>query len=210
MLNNLTDEAMLNNSNPELVPLYSALVLNVLSKVHQAVDLTSYLQTLFELKSKNFSKEWLAECSIIVLDNPKCFAVASSWIKSYLKSVSPAAFDLPKYTLEIGIIKSRSDYINPFLVENLCSDNETLAEHCAKLVKERKVFSSLPLLQKIISSHHNPYLVRSALDAITDMATKRDELLVVRTELNRRSSFVEQYPFIKLHIDAMDNKIKEL
>ena len=134
------------------------------------------------------------------------FDLSIGWIVDYLKNTSPAAFDLTKYKIEIGIIQSRSEFVDAFLVEKLQSKNKTLAEHCAKLIKERKTYSAMPLLLELISDEKNPYVVRSCIDAVVGMASI-GELLKLKEIMNNRQSFVNENPFIEKHLNDIEDRI---
>ena len=151
-------------------------------------------------------KEWVADCSITVLDNPLYFDAAISWITEYLKQTSPAEFDIAKYKLEIGIIKSKSESIDRALVNELKVSNKTLVEHCAKLIKERKTSAATPVLIELIETDENPYVVRSSIDALVEMAPL-EILLSVREILTKRKSFVDLYGFINKHLADLDQQI---
>lgn len=190
----------------DLYPLYSELILLLIQKINSVFDISDYLLKVFSDKNYNLSKEWVADCSITVLDNPLYFDAAISWITEYLKQTSPAEFDVAKYKLEIGIIKSKSESIDRVLVNELKVSNKTLVEHCAKLIKERKTSLATPVLIELIETDENPYVVRSSIDALVKMAPL-EILLSVREILMKRKSFVDLYGFINKHLTDLDQQI---
>ena len=92
------------------------------------------------------------------------------------------------------------------LVRELNSSNKTLAEHCAKLIKERKTYSALPTLLELIEHEDNPYVVRSCIEALVEMAPL-NILLNTKKLLANRKELVEKYPFIDKHIKDLDLQI---
>jgi len=190
----------------DLYPLYSELILLLIQKINSVFDISDYLLKVFSDKNYNLLKEWVADCSITVLDNPLYFDAAISWITEYLKQTSPAEFDVAKYKLEIGIIKSKSESIDRVLVEGLKGSNKTLVEHCAKLIKERKTSAATPVLIELLETDENPYVVRSSIDALVKMAPL-EILLNVREILTKRKAFVDLYGFINKHLADLDQQI---
>ena len=190
----------------DLYPLYSELILLLIQKMHSVFDISDYLLKVFSDKNYNLSNEWVADCSIMVLDNPLYFNAAISWITEYLERTSPAEFDVAKYKLEIGIIKSKSETIDKVLVDKLKVSNKTLVEHCAKLIKERKTSAATPVLIGLIEKDENPYVVRSCIDALVKMAPL-GILLSVREILTKRKAFVDLYGFINKHLADLDQQI---
>ncbi len=190
----------------DLYPLYSELILLLIQKINSVFDISDYLLKVFSDKHYNLSNEWIADCSITVLDNPLYFDVALSWITEYLKQISPAEFDVAKYKLEIGIIKSKSQNIDNALVNELKGSDKTLVEHCAKLIKERKISAAIPFLIRLIEDDDNPYVVRSSIDALVRMAPLKI-LLDVRKILTNRKPFVDLYGFINKHLADLDQQI---
>lgn len=190
----------------DLYPLYSELILLLIQKINSIFDISDYLLKVFSDKNYNLLKEWVADCSITVLDNPLYFDAAISWITEYLKQTSPAEFDVAKYKLEIGIIKSKSESIDRVLVEGLKGSNKTLVEHCAKLIKERKTSAATPVLIELLETDENPYVVRSSIDALVKMAPL-EILLSVREILTKRKAFVDLYGFINKHLADLDQQI---
>lgn len=194
------------NKSDEMYTLYSALTLLIISKTHLICNLSSCISNLFNKSHPNLTAEWIADCSVIILDSPSYFDCAVSWILGYLQEVSPAAFDIPKYKIELGIIRSKSELIDSLLVRELNSSNKTLAEHCAKLIKERKTYSALPTLLELIEHEDNPYVVRSCIEALVEMAPL-NILLNTKKLLADRKELVEKYPFIDKHIKDLDLQI---
>lgn len=193
----------------ELYLLYTRLILLVLSKAADTFNMSWYISDVFGGKYSHLPSEWYADCGIAVLDDLRYFTPISQWIFDYLKGVSPAEFDMAKYKIEIGLIKSKSKKIDESLVEQLGSDNKTLGEHCAKVIKERKTEMAIPKLVELIKTDENPYLVRSCIDALVSFA-QNDILIDIRSALNERGAFVDQYPFIKKHLGDLDRRINEL
>lgn len=190
----------------DLYPLYSELILLLIQKTNSVFDISDYLLKVFSDKNYSLSNEWVADCSITVLDNPLYFDAAISWMTEYLKRTSPAEFDVAKYKIEIGIIKSKSVSIDGALVNKLKDSNKTLVEHCAKLIKERKTSAATPVLIELIETDENPYVVRSSIDALVKMAPL-EILLNVRELLTKRKSFVNLYGFINKHLADLDQQI---
>lgn len=190
----------------DLYPLYSELILLLIQKINSVFDISDYLMKVFSDKNYNLSKEWVADCSITVLDNLLYFDAAISWITEYLKQTSPAEFDVAKYKLEIGIIKSKSESIDRVLVNELKGSNKTLVEHCAKLIKERKTSAATPALIELIETDDNPYVVRSSIDALVKMAPL-EILLRVKEILTKRKTFVDLYGFINKHLADLNQRI---
>lgn len=189
--------------------LYSSLILLLVQRLNITFDISSYLSQVYSNQYHNLSNEWIAECSIIVLDNLLYFDKTISWIIEYLMKTSPAAFDVAKYKLEIGIIKSKSERIDSVLINELKSTNKTLVEHCAKLITERKTDAAIPFLIKLVETDDNPYVVRSCIDALVQMASL-DELLRIQESLVNREPFLDSHSFIKKHLPALKNKIEYL
>lgn len=94
-----------------------------------------------------------------------------------MKGVIPAEFDMAKYKIEIGLVKSKSKKIDESLVEQLGSDNKMLGEHCAKVIKEQKTEMAIPKLVELIKTDDPPILSAvastplSALPAILSWLT---------------------------------------
>lgn len=209
LLEQLTASMNRLSASDEFYPLYTRLILLTLSKVADTFDMFGYISDVFKGKYSHLSNEWYADCGATVLDHSRYFVPISQWIFSYLKGVSPAEFDMAKYKIEIGLIKSKSKEIDKSLVEQLCSDDKTLGEHCAKIIKERKTEMAIPKLTELIKTDENPYLVRSCIDALVGYA-QYNILVDIRLVLNGRNAFIEQYPFIKKHLNDLDRRINEL
>lgn len=195
----------LNQSN-EMYALYSDLTQLIISKTYDFIDLSSYTTLLFNKAYHNVSNEWIAECSILFIDNPVYFDSTISWIIEYLKQSSPAAFDVAKYKIEIGIIKSKSSLIDPVLINGLKSKNKTLAEHCAKLIKERHTYAAIPVLTDLIKSEENPYVVRSCIDALVKIAPLKI-LLDIQDILSQRKNLIQAHTFINKHLADLETQI---
>ena len=193
----------------DLYSLYSELILFIISKIGNAFDISKYISQLFSSKFLNISNEWFAECSILILDNSLYFDKAFSWIMEYLKQVSPAEFDVAKYKIEIGIIKSKSEFIDTVLINDLKSQNKTLVEHCIKLIKERKTKAAIPILLELVEKEENPYVFRSSLDALIKIASLQ-ELLKAQKKISERNSYVESYWFLNKHITDLHEQISHL
>lgn len=190
----------------ELHALYSRLTLIIIQKTCNVFDISNYLSKIFIDDQQRLERDWLADCSISVLDNPLYFDIACSWIIQHLKRTSPAEFDIPKYRIEIGLIKSKTSSIDAVLVKELQSANKTLAEHCAKLIKERKTYAAIPVLLELLKDEKNPYVVRSCLDALVKIAPL-EKLLCAKEILSNRESFVEINAFIKKHLIDLNQQI---
>ncbi len=186
--------------------LYSELIFLIISKTHCFFDLSDYIAQLFCGKYSKISDEWLAECSIEILDCSMYFDEAISWVLEYLKKTSPAEFDVAKYKLEIGIIKSKSERIDTVLVNELKSPNKTLAEHCAKLIKERRTYAAIPTLLELIRIEENPYVVRNCIDALVKLAPL-ETLSEAKEILSERESYIELYSFLQKHLADLDRQI---
>lgn len=193
-------------SSNKLFPPYSDLILLIIQKTNNIFDISDYISEVFEFDLFSLSSEWMADFSIIVLDNPSYFDKSVSWILNYLKLKSPAEFDVAKYKLEIGIIKSKSEKIDIILVNELNSPNKTLVEHCAKLIKERNTRSAIPALIELLEKEENPYVVRSSIDAIVKLAPL-DVLLKTKEILTERKSFIDLHSFIKKHLTDLEQQI---
>lgn len=193
----------------DLYPLYSELLLLLIQKVNSIFDVSNYISQIFTDKNCGLLNEWVADCSITILDNPLYFDAAVSWIIKYLKQISPAEFDIAKYKLEIGIIKSKSESIDMVLVNNLKGSDKTLVEHCAKLIKERKTLVAIPILLDLIEEDENPYVVRSSIDALVRMAPL-EILLEGKEILTKRKSFIDAYSFINKHLNDLEQQIIHL
>lgn len=197
------------NLSDELYALYARLTLHIILKTCDTFDISAYASGVFNGLYGNLSDEWVADCGIMILDNPIYFDSAISWIIDYLKQSSPAAFDVAKYKIEIGIIKSKSALIDTVLVKELKSDNKTLAEHCAKLIKERGTYTALPALMELVESEGNPYVVRSCLDALIKMAPLK-ALEKTKKIFEDRKTFVESNSFINKHLMDLSKQISIL
>lgn len=193
----------------ELFSLYSTLLLLLIQRLNSVYDITSYLSKVYANQFHNLSNEWISDCCIIVLDNPLYFDITISWVVKYLMKISPAAFDVAKYKLEIGIIKSKSEKIDDILIDYLKNDNKTVVEHCAKLIKERETRAAIPFLIELVDTDDNPYVVRSCIDALVQMAAL-DELKKTQEILVNREAFVDSYSFIKKHLPALEKRINNL
>lgn len=190
-------------------PLYSKLTLLLIERTSCTFDISRYLSQIFSDKYQNLQNEWLADCGVITLDAPLYFDSVFAWMKSHLKSTSPAEFDIAKYKIEIGVIKSKSDRIDVALINELKSPNKTLVEHCVKLVKERKICEAIPSLVELVTEDENPYVVRSSVDALVGMAPI-EILLRVKEILETRKLFVNSFSFIGKHLTALDQAIFNL
>lgn len=197
------------NSSDEMYALYSELILFIISKTHDICDFSEYMEKMLSGHYCGLSAEWIAECSVAVLDNPVYFHRAMIWALEYLKGTSPAAFDVAKYKIELGLIKAKTHLVDDMLVKELTSENKTLAEHCAKLVKERKTHTAIPVLLELITSENNPYVVRSCIDALVGMATL-ETLLNVRAIMEGRSALVASNGFINKHLEDLKVRIEQL
>lgn len=209
LLHTLTDavNALLSN---ELHKSYLDLILFIISKTYRTFDIKEYiLQQFKEASSFGANSEWCADCALAVLDDGSYFDIATRWIMDYLKGVSPAAFDIAKYKIEIGVIKSKSKELDKVLLASLNSESKTLIEHCAKLIKERKTKEAIPALVELVEKEENPYVVRSSIDAVACMASL-GTLLKLRKIIEKRQSYMEQYEFISSHIAKLDARISEL
>lgn len=209
LLESLTKILSSMNKTDELYPIYSNLILLIVSKVYAVCNISDYIHKIFGGQFSDLSDEWLADCGVTVLDDSTYFDECVTWIKEYLKEVSPAEFDVAKYKIEIGIIKSKSELIDTILVKELKSPNKTLAEHCAKLVKERKTYKAIPVLIEMVETEENPYVFRSCLDALIVMSP----LKVLRTlqgKLDNRKEFLESYNFLCKHLADLKEQIENL
>lgn len=209
LLSSLTQTLNDMSLSDDLNPLYSELILLIITKTVHIFDLSEYISQLFSGKYNDLPNEWLADCSIAFLDLPNYYDRTISWIIEYLKESSPAEFDIAKYKLEIGIIKSKSDRIDSTLVNNLRSQNKTLAEHCAKLIKERKTYTAIPILLELVEKEENPYVVRSSIDALVKFAPLA-VLIKAKNTLSNRLSFVESYGFLCKHLVDLNEQISHL
>ena len=189
-----------------LYALYSELLLLLIQKTNSTFDISNYLSKIFNLKNYKLSNEWIADCGIAILDNSKYFDTVMTWILEYLKKTSPAEFDVAKYKIEIGIIKSKSEIIDSVLVNELKNSNKTLVEHCTKLIKERKTVVAIPVLVQLIEKDENPYVVRSSIDALINMAPLKI-LLQIKEIMTKRQLFVDQFDFINKHLKDLEQQI---
>lgn len=194
------------NQKDDLYGLYADLITNVILKIYKTVNIQEFVTKLFTDKYKNISTEWISDLSIRILDNSLYFDDSISWIISYLKNSSPASFDTARYRIEIGLIKSKSNLIDPVLIKYLKSENKTLAEHCANLIKERKTYLAAPILLELIESETNPYLVRSCIDASIQIDT-RDNLIKIQNILLKREDFIKNNSFLNKHLVYLKKKI---
>ena len=194
----------------ELRKSYLDLILFIISKTYYIFDIKEYILQQFNGSSPlSANSEWCADCALAILDDGSYFDIATSWIMDYLKGVSPAAFDIAKYKIEIGVIKSKSRELDKVLLTSLGSESKTLIEHCAKLIKERKTKEAIPALMKLVEKEESPYVVRSSMDAVTCMAPL-GTLLKMRKIIEKRTSYMEKYEFISSHIAKLDTRISEL
>ena len=189
-----------------LYALYSELLLLLIQKTNSTFDISNYLSKIFDLKNYKLSNEWIADCGIAILDNSKYFDTVMTWILEYLKKTSPAEFDVAKYKIEIGIIKSKSEIIDSALVNELKNSNKTLVEHCTKLIKERKTVVAIPVLVQLVEKDENPYVVRSSIDALINMAPLKI-LLQIKEIMTKRQLFVDQFDFINKHLKDLEQQI---
>lgn len=192
-----------------LYPLYAELLLLLIQKTSCVYDISEYLSKLFVTKEYSLLDEWLSDCSIIVLENSLYFDMAISWIIDYLKQTSPAEFDVAKYKIEIGIIKSKSQSVDNVLVHELQSANKTIVEHCAKLIKERETYTAIPVLMDLVEHDESPYVVRSSIDALIKMAPLK-KLIETNEVLTRRRDFTDKYSFMGKHLIRLEQQISRL
>lgn len=197
------------HTTEDLYEYYAKLVAYIIQKTYKTVNITECTAKLFDQEYKNISQEWLAEYSISILDDFSYFDNAMSWITGYLKESNPASFDLARYKLEIGLIQTKSSYVDAELTKNLNSKNKTLAEHCANLVKERKTYIAIPVMLKLIEQETSPYLFRSCTEALISMATL-EELQQVREIYLARASFIETNQFLYKHLENLEKRITSL
>ena len=209
LLKALTQALNSMNHTDEMYLTYSNLILMLVSKVHGVCDISEYIHMIFNGQFDNLSEDWLADCSVTVLDDTTYFDESITWIMEYLKDVSPAAFDVAKYKLEIGIIRSKSELVDAILVKELKSSNKTLAEHCAKIVKERKTYEAIPTLIEIVETEENPYVFRSCLDALIGMAPLK-ALFSIQRKLSDRKEFLDTHSFLSKHLEDLKNQIEKL
>ena len=209
LLSALTDKLNALNQLEEMYRLFSSLILLIITKIHTDYDITNYLSNIYNKKYNNLSNEWIADCSIILLDHSTYFDITISWILEYLKNISPVEFDIAKYKLEIGIIQAKSKQIDEKLVNKLQSPNKTLAEHCAKFIKERKIYKALPILLELICSEKNPYVFRNCLDALIEISPL-NVLLDVQNICQKRKNYIDKNDFLYKHIRDLQNKISVL
>lgn len=197
------------SSNNKLYPLFFNLTLLLIQKINYIFDISEYLSQLCTDVFHNLPNELIADCCITVLDNSRYFDVAVSWIVKYLMKISPAAFDIAKYKIEIGIIKSNSEKIDNVLINNLRNCNKTLVEHCIKLIKEREDSIAIPTLVELLENDENPYVVRSCIDALVKMAPL-NTLIKVRKIMQTRKSLVDSHTFISKHLVDLEHQIGAL
>lgn len=209
ILSRLTNEMIVCNQKIALQSSFEKLIFLIIRKAYEIVNISEFATQVWSGQYSKLSEEWIADFSIAVLDDSKYFSQAFMWIKNYLKTVSPAAFDIAKYKLEIGIIKSKATKIDTALIDELSSSDKTLAEHAAKLIKERNVKQAIPTLVKLVESDNNPYLVRSCIDALVKIAPL-STLYKARQILEDRLPFVNEHWFVQKHVSDLNSKIESL
>ena len=197
------------NEDSPLYGMYYNLIIYIISKSNNIYNITEYIKKVYCDEGYGLTKEYKADFANIVLNNLLYFDITIKWIIEYLTYVSPAEFDIAKYKIEIAIIKCKNTKIDDILICNLTNDNKTLAEHCAKLIKERKSEKAVPTLIDIVKTENNPYLVRSCIDALNNFADKKT-LLSARDIINSRQELISKYVFLKKHIKDLDLSIDRL
>ena len=168
------------NEDSPLYGMYYNLIIYIISKSNNIYNITEYIKKVYCDEGYGLTKEYKADFANIVLNNLLYFDITIKWIIEYLTYVSPAEFD-----------------------------NKTLAEHCAKLIKERKSEKAVPTLIDIVKTENNPYLVRSCIDALNNFADKKT-LLSARDIINSRQELISKYVFLKKHIKDLDLSIDRL
>ena len=197
------------NEDSPLYGMYYNLIIYIISKSNNIYNITEYIKKVYCDEGYGLTKEYKADFANIVLNNLLYFDITIKWIIEYLTYVSPAEFDIAKYKIEIAIIKCKNTKIDDILICNLTNDNKTLAEHCAKLIKERKSEKAVSTLIDIVKTENNPYLVRSCIDALNNFADKKT-LLSARDIINSRQELISKYVFLKKHIKDLDLSIDRL
>ncbi len=191
-------------TNDKFYELHSNLLLHILSKVFNCVDISSYIDGLISRDNYNIDKELIAKCCIAILDEKRYFEIAMKWINEYLEQISPAEFDITKYLIEIGLIKSDNIEIDNAMIVNLDSKNKTLVEHSAKIIKERRTIAAIPKLLNLIKEDQNPYIVRSCIDALVNIK-QYDSIIRAKELMSKRKDFVQQNDFINKHLLDLNN-----
>lgn len=185
------------------------LLLLIVQKTYKNINISEYANRVWSRQYPALSGEWIADFSISVLDCKIYYAESFKWIEDYLSSVSPAAFDVAKYKIEIGIIKSKAAELDESLINELNSSDKTLAEHAAKLIKERNITEAIPNLLERVEKETNPYVLRSCVDSLVKIAPL-NTLYKVKQLMVSRAAFVNRYWFIQKHISDLDLRIEEL
>lgn len=188
---------------------YANLTLFVVTKVYQKFNIAPYITEVFNQEYPNLTTDWIADLCLVLVNSKNYFENAINWIMDYLKNVSPAEFDLAKYQIEIGLIQSENSQIDLILQDNLKNSNKTIAEHCAKIIKERRTLLAIPILQELVAKEENPYVVRSCIDALVHIAPL-NILLDTKRTLSYREEYINQNSFIKKHICDLNKRIEEL
>ena len=62
---------------------------------------------------------------------------------------------------------------------------------------------------ELVDTDDNPYVVRSCIDALVQIASL-DELQRTQDILVKRKAFVDSYSFIKKHLPALEKRINNL
>ena len=197
------------NEVSSLCELYYNLIIYIISKLNDSYDISEYIKNVYYNRKCILPKEYKADFANITLNSSLYFDITIKWIMGYLQNISPAEFDIAKYKIEIAIIKCTNTKVDDILIDNLTKDNKTLAEHCAKLIKERKIKKAISKLIYIIKTDSNPYLVRSCIDALNSFADKKT-LISAKSIINSRQDLITKYNFLRKHIDDLDASIDRL
>lgn len=209
LLQSLSAESNKMQQTSEMYLLYSQLVSFIIQKTYSVCDIRPYVSQLLENRFDCLSKEWVADCCMKILDDSLYVELVMKWVITYLKHVSPAEFDIVKYKIEIGLIKTTEKQVDDFLIKYLNSSNKTLAEHCAKIIKERNTTAAIPVLMELLLSEKNPYVFRSCLDALIKIASL-DILLQAKEVIAQRNDYVQSYDFFQKHLSDLNNRIDSL
>lgn len=178
------------------------LLVSIISKTDKYTsDIAAYL-----FDNHDITNLYKAKLSAKLLDCDPYFDIAFRWLKEYLSHSNPASVDTVRYEIELSLINGTNNKINEYVVMNLSDNNDTLVEHMANIVKERKINFAKNQLLHILKNHHSPYVVRSTLDALAEIGSP-DEIKEGINYLKNRYEFIEENSFLKIHIGYAQLKL---
>lgn len=195
---------------------YLDLIKHLLYKLADNYDISDDVSNYFcKINEENkFLLETQSEIAITLLQI-KHYDSVFQWIKDSLMKRFPAAVDIIKYKILIGLINSRLPETSVFLVKNI-DDNinnldskpiRSLVEHSLNLCKEKEIRIAIPVAMKYIQTTVDEYIFRSAVDLITQLGTMQQIVEMLKIS-SMRNNFIKNSGFLNDHIENANRIVK--